>query len=246
MIENRAGKLRFYWIAIATGIFTIWACLKIIAGSFITKNSRLLVNKIMYTWSRQLLGLSGVKIKVEGSNNFPSATEQPIIVMCNHSSSYDIPISAIVLNTCLRMLTKKELFKIPILASALNRGEFISVDRHNHEQAIKDLQKAKEKMLDGVVLWVAPEGTRSKDGQLARFKLGGFHVAIESGALIVPLVIKNAYKIQPGKEMVLYLNQKVDVELCPVINSKDYSPEQIKDLAADVRNEMLIKLNQVP
>ncbi len=245
MTDQKTGILRFYWVALATGICTIWACLKIIYSSFFIKNSRQFVNKVMYTWSRQSLGLSGVKVKVEGFDDFPLTTVQPIIVMCNHSSAYDIPISAIALNTCLRMLTKKELFKIPILGAALTRGEFVSINRQNHEQAIKDLQKAKEKMLDGVVLWVAPEGTRSKDGQLARFKLGGFHVAIQSGALIVPLVIKNAYKIQPGKEMVLHLNQEVEVEVCPAINSKDYTSEQVKDLANDVRDIMLLKLEQV-
>ena len=182
-----------------------------------------------------------VTVEVNGSARFP-VTEQPVIVMCNHSSLYDIPISAIALNTDLRMLTKKEIFNIPILASAMRRGEFPSIDRKNRQQAKKDLELAREKMLDGIVLWVAPEGTRSADGQLARFKLGGFHVAMQAGALIVPLVIKNAHEIQPGKELVLYLNQKVEVEICPAINTEDYAVEQIRELATDVRNEMLSRL----
>jgi 1-acyl-sn-glycerol-3-phosphate acyltransferase len=164
--------------------------------------------------------------------------------MCNHSSLYDIPISAVALKTSLRMLTKKELYKIPIFSSALRRGEFVSIDRQNREQSFKDLKNAKEKMLDGIVLWVAPEGTRSIDGKLAKFKRGGFHIALESKALIVPLVIKDIHKVQAGNELSLYLNQEIEVELCEPVDAAKYTLEKRKELVNEVRKRMLEKLNQ--
>jgi 1-acyl-sn-glycerol-3-phosphate acyltransferase len=242
--QKKANKFRFCWIAFMTGVYTVWACVKIVVGSYTVKNFRPYVNKVMYKWSSRLLGLIGVKVKVTGPNKLPDQTERPIIVMCNHSSLYDIPISAVALNTSLRMLTKKELFSIPIFGAGLRRGEFISIDRNNREQSLKDLEKAKEKLLSGVVLWVAPEGTRSKDGKLGKFKRGGFHIALESKALIVPIVVKDIHKVQAGNNLDLYLNQEIEVELCEPVDAAQYTLEQRKELVIDVRKRMLDKLNQ--
>jgi len=227
-----------------TGVYTLIACLKIIAGSYFSKNFRSAVDQIMLIWSQRLLALINVEVKVEGRENLPTDKQRPIIVMCNHSSLYDIPISAVALNTSLRMLAKKELFKIPVFASAIRRGEFVSIDRQNHYQSIKDLQIAKLKMLDGIRLWVAPEGTRSRDGKLARFKRGGFHLALETQALIVPIVIKNVHRVQAGNELTLYLNQRVDVEICDPIDARHYSKETRSQFVDDVRNKMLSTLSQ--
>jgi 1-acyl-sn-glycerol-3-phosphate acyltransferase len=242
--NKKANKLRFIWIAFMTGVYTVWACLKIVSGSYMVKSFRPYVDRIMFKWASRLLGLIGVKVKVVGRQHLPQKSERPVIVMCNHSSLYDIPISAVALNTSLRMLTKKELFSIPIFGAGLRRGEFISIDRNNREQSLKDLERAKEKLLSGVVLWVAPEGTRSKDGKLGTFKRGGFHIALDSKALIVPLVVKNVHKVQAGNNLDLYLNQEIEVELCEPVDAADYRLEQRKELVLDVRKRMLDKLEQ--
>ncbi len=245
MSVKKANKLRFFWIALMTGIYTIFSCLKIIIGSFFIKSFRDFVDNIMFDWADRLLNLVGVKVKVVGLDRMPNDLGRPIIVMCNHSSLYDIPVSAAALRTSLRMLTKKELFNIPIFGAGLRRGGYISIDRHNREQSLKDLRNAKERMLNGIVLWIAPEGTRSKDGKLATFKRGGFHIALESNALIVPLVIKNIHKVQAGDDLSLYLNQEVEVELCEFVDAENYSLDQRKELVNEVRTRMLEKLNQV-
>lgn len=241
---GKAGKLRFYWIAFMTGVYTIWACFLIVGGSYSIKSFRAFVDKIMFNWSRRLLELIGVSVRVVGLDKLPKNASRPVIVMCNHSSLYDIPISAHALQTSLRMLTKKELFKIPIFGAGLKRGEYMSIDRHNREQSLIDLENAKNKLLSGVVLWVAPEGTRSKDGTLGEFKRGGFHIALDSKALIVPLVIKDIHKVQAGDNLDLYLNQEIEVELCEPVDAACYSKEQRRELVAEVRRRMLEKLNQ--
>ena len=106
MKDNKAGIFKFYWVAFATGFFTLLSSLKIIYGSFVFKNHRSFVTDEMYAWSKRLLELGQVTVEVSGRENFP-ATKQPVVVMCNHSSLYDIPISAIALNTNLRMLAQR-------------------------------------------------------------------------------------------------------------------------------------------
>lgn len=242
---KKANKLRFCWIAFMTGIFTIWSCLKIVTGSYLIKDFRPFVDKIMFKWSKRLLDLIGLNVNVVGLEKIPKKGDRPLIVMCNHSSLYDIPISAHALQASLRMLTKKELFSIPIFGSGLRRGEYISIDRNNRDQSLKDLENAKDKLLSGVVLWVAPEGTRSKDGKLGQFKRGGFHIALDSKALILPIVIKGVHKVQAGDNLDLYLNQTVEVELCETVDAANYSKEQRRELIVDVRQRMLEKLDQV-
>lgn len=244
MSGRQISQVRFYWISFMTGVITFRYSLKVIIASVFKKNIRPLVDSAMFTWALKLLHLIQVKVEVKGRENMPVSGDRPIVVMCNHSSLYDIPVSAVALNTSLRMLAKKELFKIPVFSSALRRGEFLSIDRHNSEQSIKDLQRAKRKMLDGIVLWVAPEGTRSKNGMLGQFKRGGFHIAYDAKALIIPLVIKNINEVQSGDDLTLTIDQVVEVEVGKPIDTLNYSVEQRKALIQDVRNSMLAILEQ--
>ncbi|MCW8880551.1 MAG: 1-acyl-sn-glycerol-3-phosphate acyltransferase [Kangiellaceae bacterium] len=244
MVAKKASKLRFYWIAFMTGVYTFWYSSRVIVSVTMFKDSRDSVTRHMTNWARKLLELIEVKVTVANESNFPRDGKRPVIVMCNHSSLYDIPISAVALKTNLRMLAKKELFKIPVFSAALRNGEFVSIDRQNREQSLKDLQIAKERMLDGITLWIAPEGTRSKDGKLAKFKRGGFHLALETQALIVPVVVKDIHKVQSGKDLTLYLNQEIEVEICKPVDASNYTIDERRQLVEQVRNEMLETLGQ--
>ena len=244
MSSKQAGKLRFYWIAFMTGVYTLWSCTKIIIGSFIVKNYRPYIDRIMNKWARRLLGLIGVTTNVIGIGNIPGKGERPVIVMCNHSSLYDIPVAINALNTSFRFVAKRELFKLPIFGSAIRKAEFVSIDRKNRDQAVKDLEDAKSKMLDGITLWMAPEGTRSKDGKLGKFKRGAFHIAIDTNALILPIAIKDIHKVQAGEDLSLYLNQEIQVEICKPVDAADYDESQRQKLVEEVRNRMLKALAQ--
>jgi 1-acyl-sn-glycerol-3-phosphate acyltransferase len=117
-------------------------------------------------------------------------------------------------------------------------GEFISINRHNIEQAKKDLKAAGEKMEDGIVLWIAPEGTRSRTGRLGSFKKGGFILAIETGAQIIPVGIRGSEKVLPAKTWDLYLNQQVDIHIGNPIDASAYTLKSKDDLIEAVRREL--------
>lgn len=244
MSSQSAGKLRFYWIAFMTGVFTLWSCAKIIVGSPFVSNHRNFIDRIMSKWAQRLLSLVKVKTRVTGKRNIPTSFERPVIFMCNHSSLYDIPVSIDALNTSCRFVAKKELFKIPIFGRAIRRSEFISIDRQKPEQAVKDLEYAKTKMKDGITLWMAPEGTRSIDGLLAKFKRGAFVLALDTNAIIVPIVIKDIHKVQAGDDLTLYLGQEIEVEICEPVEASKYGKEHRRELIAKVRGQMLEALGQ--
>jgi 1-acyl-sn-glycerol-3-phosphate acyltransferase len=159
---------------------------------------------------------------------------RPYIIMSNHRSHYDIPLIFVSLPGSIRMLTKKELFRTPIWGRAMKAVEFLSIDRHNHEQALRDMEEAKKKMQEGIVLWVAPEGTRSRTGKLLPFKKGGFVLAIQMGATIIPVGISGSENILKPGTTDIFFDQTVRVHIGEPIDASGYSLEQRDQLMQDV------------
>ena len=94
------------------------------------------------------------------------------------------------------------------------------------------------------MLWIAPEGTRSKDGTLKRLKKGGFYLAIETGATIIPIVIKGINEVLPSHTTKLIINGEVDVHIGQEVDASQFDIKQSKDLSAIVETEMLSLLGQ--
>jgi 1-acyl-sn-glycerol-3-phosphate acyltransferase len=138
------------------------------------------------------------------------------------------------------MLTKKELFKIPLWGRGMAAGEFICIDRKNIEQAKQDLKKAREKMEDGIVLWISPEGTRSRTGRMGPFKKGGFILAIEAGAQIIPVGIRGSEKVLQPETWEFFLDQKVEVYIGKPIDASAYTLEHKDKLIEVVRREISV------
>ncbi|MGB2907809.1 MAG: lysophospholipid acyltransferase family protein [Candidatus Aminicenantaceae bacterium] len=138
----------------------------------------------------------GVKLEVSGQENVDF--DQTYVYMPNHLSLVDGPMMFIVLPCFMRVIAKQEIFRIPFLGQAMRVAEFIPVDRKGREGGKKAIQRAvcliREK---GHSFLVFPEGTRSLDGQLQKFRRGGFHLALETGAPIVPISIIGSFELMP-------------------------------------------------
>jgi 1-acyl-sn-glycerol-3-phosphate acyltransferase len=160
------------------------------------------------------------------------------VIMSNHSSLYDIPLTFMALPGSIRMLTKKELFEVPIWGRGMAAGEFISIDRNNRRQAFRDLQEARKKMESGIILWVAPEGTRSRTGKLGPFKKGGFMLALQTGATIVPVGIRGANEVLPAKTTDLHVGCHAEFHVGRPIDTSRYSKKQINELMEEVENQI--------
>ncbi len=163
---------------------------------------------------------------------------KPYLFMSNHQSLYDIPILFAALKGRLRMVAKKELFSVPIWGPALQVSEFISIDRKDRYKAVQSLKEAARIMQSGINVWMAPEGTRSRDGKLLPFKKGGFMLALETGAQIVPVAIRGAGAVIPPKSFRLSLGHRVEVEFGQPIDASAYGTENRDALMRDVREWM--------
>ena len=197
---------------------------------------RNLADRILRWWSGYLLKAVKVRYEVLNPHNVSLEAGIPYIIMSNHRSHYDIPLIFVSIHGSIRMLTKKELFKVPIWGRGLKASEFVSIDRKDHGQAMKDLETAKAQMKSGIVLWIAPEGTRSRSGALGNFKKGGFMVAIQTGAMIVPVGILNTEKILPPDTLSFNLNQQVQLKIGEPIDASSYGIDQRDELMQEVRD----------
>jgi 1-acyl-sn-glycerol-3-phosphate acyltransferase len=112
------------------------------------------------------------------------------VVFCsNHESNVDPPVLFKVLHPQLHILYKAELHKFPVMGTIFDIGGFVPVDRSNRERSIGSIRRGAESIRSGNSFLIFPEGTRSRGGELLPFKKGGFIMAIESQAPIVPVAI---------------------------------------------------------
>jgi 1-acyl-sn-glycerol-3-phosphate acyltransferase len=159
-----------------------------------------LVYRIGTLGARMALWLAGARLEIHGLERIPS--HRPVVFMANHQSNVDPPALLAVLPPVL-VLAKKEFFRVPILGRAMVACGFIPVDRRSREQALEAVEKGVQALKAGKSFLVYPEGTRSPDGRLQRFKKGVFVMAIKAGAPIVPISVSGSNKIMPKGEFVI-------------------------------------------
>jgi 1-acyl-sn-glycerol-3-phosphate acyltransferase len=138
------------------------------------------------TWSRLILRTTGVTVEVRGLDRLvPGRT---YVFVSNHQSIYDIPILFWSLPYQLRIIAKESLGRFPFLGWHLRRTGHMLVDRSRPDRSAI-FSWASALTAKGLSLIVFPEGTRSRDGRVGRFKRGSFYLALEAGLPIVPLSV---------------------------------------------------------
>ncbi|MBM4281483.1 MAG: 1-acyl-sn-glycerol-3-phosphate acyltransferase [Deltaproteobacteria bacterium] len=212
-------SLRFLWAA-ARGRGSVAVGDRLIAGY----------------WPR-ILRSGNAKLSVVGRENFPPG--QACVVMSNHSSLLDIPALMGAVPGSVRMVTKEELTRVPIWGRALVASGFVAVDRKDRQKAIAQLEKAKDVLRQGVHVWIAPEGTRSRTGVLGPFKKGGFHLARDLGVPIVPAWIAGAHDIIPPDQFVVGYDGEIEVRFGAPIATAGVGDGELDGLREQVRLAMV-------
>lgn len=147
-------------------------------------------------WARILATLTPMRARVEGRNNVDP--QQSYVLVSNHQSQYDIFLLYGWLGIDFRWVMKQELRGVPGIGVACERLDHIFIDRSDHAAALATLEVAKKKIVDGTSVMFFPEGTRSRDGRLRRFKKGAFRMALDLGLPILPLTVTGTRNVLPA------------------------------------------------
>lgn len=152
--------------------------------------------RVAVLWARAILAVSGVRLRVRMLGRLDP--RRAYIFMSNHESHFDaLVLVAALVPFQLRWVAKKELRRIPFFGWALAATHNIIIDRSDRAQAFASLARAREQVEAGISVVIFPEGTRSVGGELLPFKKGGFFLAVDTGAPIVPVALAGSAAILP-------------------------------------------------
>jgi HAD superfamily hydrolase (TIGR01490 family) len=190
------------------------------------------------------LALAGIDVEVQGAEHLWS--QRPAVFILNHQSSL---VDALVMFKLVRSgftgVAKKEAAGIPGVGQFFRFARVAFVDRGNTAQAKEVLAPAVERLGQGVSLVLSPEGTRSYTPGLGPFKKGAFHVAMQAGVPIVPVVIRNAGELM-ARNSKTTRSGVVQVAVNPPIPTGDWTVADLDDRVAEIRGLFLDTLDNWP
>lgn len=146
-------------------------------------------------WAWLLTRASFVRVRVRGRERM--ARGRSYVVLANHQGNFDILALYGYLGRQFRWVIKQELRKVPFLGWGCAAIGHIFVDRGDSRRAFASLEAAKPLLAGGVSVVFFPEGTRSLDGRLGRFKKGGFVMARQLDLDILPVSISGSHAVLP-------------------------------------------------
>lgn len=182
-------------------------------------------------WARLLLFTAGARVRWHGLEQL--RRDAPAVYIANHLSIVDVWIMLVLVPPSTRFVAKQELFRIPIFGWALAASGFIPVNRKSRAEAVRTLAEAGARIRAGRSVVLFPEGTRSRDGRLAPFKRGAFHLALSAGVPVVPVAITGSFQVMPAGTLAVRPGP-VDVFVEPAVDVARFAPDDDAGLMATV------------
>lgn len=199
----------------------------IISGFFKEPRKSDLFWWLSHVWMRAFLFLSGCPLRVSGKQHFQ--TKQKFIVVCNHNSLLDVPLSSPFIPGANRTIAKKDFMKVPLFNIIYKRGSVL-VDRKSETSRRESFFKMKEALEQGFHMCIYPEGTRNKtQNPLQPFKDGAFRLAVETGTPVIPCVLFNTAKAMPATRAFYLLPQRLYMHFLPPVHPENMDAQTLKE-----------------
>ena len=183
--------------------------------------------------------VSRIKIIKEGIEKIEN---KKILLVSNHQSNFDpLVIIHALDNIGLTFVMKESLLKLPVIGRYVISAGFFSLNRENNREGLKTILKCVKRVEEGYPVGVFPEGTRSKDAEIAELKDGAFKIATRAKADIAVMIVDNAYKVRKRFPL---RRTKVLVKVCEVLKYdeiKEMNTNEISENISKIMKEELSK-----
>ena len=237
LLQTVSGIAR-YWLAYGTAVPAAMAGFAAAAAS----GSRWTgINTLGSVWSELAGAFMGIEVKVKGEEHLWSS--RPCVFIFNHQSAIDVLTCARLVRRDTFGIAKQEVRQKPVVGAIIGLMGTVFIDRADRMKALEALRPAVEEIRRGRSMLIAPEGHRAADGQLLPFKKGAFHIAMQAGVPLVPIVFHDAYKrLRPGSGIAR--PGTVHVTVLPPIPTTHWKASRLDDHIAEVRRLFLRALGQ--
>ncbi len=227
------GKLRYLRGMSAAALMFIFIALPVMAIAKIFNRPQ-----ILYPWcdwgAKIWLWACGANVKVFGKENLDANTSY--VFVANHHSYLDTATMFSYTGRRMGFVAKKELAQVPIVGWVMPFVNILAIDRSNSVKALATMNAISEVFKKGISIGIFAEGTRAKPHELLPFKKGAFHLALQTEAPIVPVVIKNTDVLMGKKTGVAYAGT-IEVVFLQPIETKGLSVEtDLMELLNKTRN----------
>lgn len=221
--------LAFVWSALS--------CLTALSLALLSKRlTRFVLTQIgSKMWSANILRIAGINrphVTFSSPNARFEEWPQEVILVCNHASQLDINVCANVIPRPIVYLAKQSIRKVPILGLLNERVGTVFIDRKNPKAAKRSVENLMASLSKGISVIVYPEGTRSPDGELLRFKKGAFFLAADADIPVIPMHVHGTRTVLAKGKFLLTPNP-VHVRFGELQHPSGKSQEEISTLAED-------------
>lgn len=181
----------------------------------------------------------GLKRTIDGVENIEQG--KSYVMVMNHNSGVDI-FAAYKIPLNFRWVSKREVFKVPFMGPLLTIHGDIPIERGNPAEALAKVLSLGQLWLSrGASVAIFPEGTRSKTGEINRFKMGAFNLAKEANVEILPIVMTGTNKVFRKGWLVNWKN-RIAIRVLKPISVDEVAATDVKDMAQKVREQMIDEL----
>lgn len=229
-IKNILGRVFAFWALLVFSGTLLFIAIPVWLISFQPEPKKTIsIFKIFIVWMKVFFVLTGVKRIFKGKEHFKKG--ENYIVICNHRSFMDVPLSSPGIPGANKTIAKSGMAKIPLFGLIYKSGSVL-VDRKSEQSRKASYTKMKEVLQMGLHMCLYPEGTRNKTNEpLQRFHDGAFKLAVETQKQIIPAVIFYTNIVLPRNKTFYFWPHKVEMHFLEAIPVKDRLAEDIKQEA---------------
>lgn len=184
-------------------------------------------------WSRFTCWLALCRIKTTGREHLDP--KQSYVFVANHQGAFDIFLVYGFLKHPIIWMQKQSLRTIPLVGFASKMAGHVFVDNSSVSARAATIEKAKEKITDGISIVIFPEGARTKTGKMGRFKRGAFHIAHDMKLPIVPLTLNGPFDVLKRGSLRFNPGMKMELVIHPPMQTENLSQEELYELMEKTR-----------